>query len=553
MKRKANEALGDVVGRLRDEPYNASVHVRFLVGPERKPFHAHRWLLENRAEKYAHSLQAGFSESAGNEWQLPEQDSQAFEQFLSYLYTDRCSYLDGGPDKTPMPDLIALWRVAEEALFFKLIDACRSRFKEPSAPLLETAVQRFVVARSEGFAPAEDAAWAEMAMIFRANKLGAALRTDDPKAFVTSNKTSVAAAFAMIETALFGDPDEQPPSDADLIRFNQLFLHDVRLVDPASLVIRAGARLPAVIDSIPTHEMSIPGIANARELNPHFTESHIGTAILRRAQYLRLLASRPRDVSQKTVAASLEFVRLRSIVEWSDGSEPDPACVPSRRSASAYSISSSRSYGLNSHTLLVGDYPSIEFGVTIDWRAATTLACVDFGLMDVAKCPQEAPFVAVLTAQSTHTSVKVGNLLRPRPISRAPTVFNVVVTRASGVAPAPMLASFYMNGALIQEEYFHGEGRLLLPAINVRLLGSGRLQFHCHGTRWPRAIGPFADIAQIPMQPDDNKKREPSPKKEAEEEDNEDEDDEVDNESSSYSESSESSPSSSSLSSDDDS
>ena len=60
--------------------------VDIFVGPKRKKFHLHRELLCDRSDYFNAAFQGSFAESTSNELFLPDDDDEAFEFFVNWLY-----------------------------------------------------------------------------------------------------------------------------------------------------------------------------------------------------------------------------------------------------------------------------------------------------------------------------------------------------------------------------------------------------------------------------------------------------------------------------------
>lgn len=492
MKRTAADAaLGDaeflpqVVARLRSAPYDAATHVRFRVGD--REFHAHRWLVEMRMEKYGHALQSGFAESARNEWAVDGHEPAVFEQLLDYLYSDECETLASiAPDRESVIDL---WMLANELLFRRLARACFIKF---SARLNRTScAEALRVAIVRAFAPARDAAW---------NYIESAVATDKGSVQLEWAKTmslsrrlgrSIRPLYEEVEAVIYEQDEVQVPA-ADQVRMLDVFVHMVDVAPFSELVFETQAH-EFLREAVPLYDMRPSALLT---LQPHIawiTDSVVVDSIRQRMNYLETLAATPRALSRKPVDRPLEFMPLDPLLGWARDNRDWVGFSPLRHSSSTLTAKLSCDVANNKEFWFVGDHPSVQFGFKL--KEAPFDADIEIGLLSTVYPTKKFVVSFKLRVRASELSHPDGD-----PNVRFPEASKVDVNFRRGDA-AEWLADFQIAGrqhgsssssSSSPPQKFEPGRDLFMPAVCIRLLERGELTVKMHGTRWPGDRSPFA-------------------------------------------------------------
>lgn len=78
--------------------------VNLLVGPKRKEFTIHKKLLMERSDYFAKAFGSGFKEAKDNSMHLPEDDSDAVDMLVNYVYRNQLPPFSPGESDTDLEE-----------------------------------------------------------------------------------------------------------------------------------------------------------------------------------------------------------------------------------------------------------------------------------------------------------------------------------------------------------------------------------------------------------------------------------------------------------------
>ncbi len=465
----SDECLTEVVGRLRSAPHDAATHVRFLVGE--REFHAHRWLVEMRIEKYSRALQSRYAESACNEWIIAGYDPATFEQLVAFLYTDDCDSLSSS--ESDWSRIFDLWKLSDELLFGRLANACLFKF---SVRLnRDTCGDMLLASIESGFEPAIKVAWDYTEANVARTKGSARLEWRETDLKLTRGLgASVRAFYDSLWPKLY---DNGTPEDrARLVR---LFLH-ANYIASAREILLDSANNGALRPLVPLYEFQPVELLGLQPRVPWLTDSVVVESIRQRHDYLATLARAPRSLVHKPPHGPLEFMPLDPLLGWSEGAIAWAKFSPLRHSSAKLDVLLSRT-DVAKDFWFVADCPSVRFAV-------------DFGLPDADFEAEVGVLSAVYPDKTFGVSVKARFCDGKIHVEDDERLFwdgkNIDVAlrlTPRPEAPGAWIAHFQGVNTTAMKQFTpgHADRTLFVPALRIRLLQFGRMTVRTSGDRWP--------------------------------------------------------------------